>query len=320
VSPQSERNILLAGVGCALALSSLIAGAMQATVRHDSQRTAVACLVARIKAWWVLAATLTAAFLAGNLAVVALFAFVSLACLREFITLTRPPPADRAALLTAFFLVLPAQYYLVWRGWHGWFSIFVPVYVFLVLPVLAALASDTRLFLARVAETQWGVMICVYFLSYIPALLSLHLPGRAAGSRADASAGLAVFLIVVVECSDIMQYVFGKLFGRHAIMPALSPSKTMEGLLGGVACATGLGAGLWWITPFTPGQCAPLALLIVLLGFFGGLVTSAIKRDRRTKDWGHLIPGHGGMIDRADSLCFSAPVFYYLVRYLLGSR
>ena len=316
--------MLLAGVGCALVLSSLIAGAMRVGARPGNQRAEVAGLVARIKSWWVLAAVLVSVFLAGDLAVVALFAFVSLACLREFMTLTQPPPADRAALLTAFFLVLPAQYYLVWRGWHGWFSIFVPVYVFLALPVLAALASDARLFLARIAETQWGVMVCVYFLSYVPALLSLPFPNQAAGSAADASmnrsAGLAVFLIMVVECSDIMQYVFGKLFGRRAITPALSPAKTLEGFVGGGACATSLGAGLWRITPFTPWQSAALALLIVLTGFFGGLVMSAIKRDRGTKDWGHLIPGHGGMLDRADSLCFAAPVFYHLVRYLLSSR
>lgn len=323
MSAQPERNMLVLGVGCVLAFSSLIGGVTHLSFGHGSRRAAIADLTARIKAWWVMAALLVAAFLGGDLAVVVLFAFVSLASLREFISVTRTRSGDRTALLAAFFLVLPTQYYLVWRGWYGLFAIFIPIYVFLVLPMLAALSADARDFLTRAAETQWAVMTSVYCVSYVPALLNLHLPGQSVlGPSVDASvnrsAGLAVFLIVVTESSDIMQYVFGKLFGRRPIVPAFSPSKTLEGFLGGIACATGMGAGLWWITPFTPWQSAALALLIALLGFHGGVVMSAIKRDRGIKDWGHLIPGHGGMIDRVDSICFAAPVFYHVARYCFG--
>jgi phosphatidate cytidylyltransferase len=76
-----------------------------------------------------------------------------------------------------------------------------------------------------------------------------------------------------------------------------------------------VGMGLFWITPFTVAQAALMSLVIVLMGFFGGLVMSAIKRDRQIKDWGHLIAGHGGFIDRLDSVIFSAPIFFHLTRY-----
>ena len=124
-----------------------------------------------------------------------------------------------------------------------------------------------------------------------------------------------VFLILVVQSSDVLQYVWGKLLGRHKIAPELSPSKTVEGFVGGVASATALGAALWWITPFSPLEAALIAFAITLMGFLGGLVMSAIKRDRGVKDWGAIIEGHGGMLDRLDSVCFSAPVFFHIVRY-----
>ena len=167
-----------------------------------------------------------------------------------------------------------------------------------------------RNFLNRVAETQWALMICVYCASYVPALLMLEIDGYAGRNIL-----LIAFLVIVVQLSDVLQYTWGKLLGRHKVAPRLSPSKTWEGLLGGVASATLIGASLWWITPFSPWQAALMALIITLCGFFGGLVMSAIKRDRGVKDWGHLIAGHGGFIDRLDSVVFSAPIFFHLTRF-----
>ena len=118
-----------------------------------------------------------------------------------------------------------------------------------------------------------------------------------------------------MQSSDVLQYVFGKLFGRRQLAPEVSPSKTVEGLAGGVLCATALGASLWWITPFNLWQAALMSLAITAMGFFGGLVLSAIKRDRGVKDWGNLIEGHGGMLDRLDSVVFAAPIFFHLTRY-----
>jgi phosphatidate cytidylyltransferase len=144
----------------------------------------------------------------------------------------------------------------------------------------------------------------------VPALLYLSIPGYQGGN-----VGLIAFLVVVVQLSDVMQYVCGKLFGRRRIAPGVSPSKTVEGFAGGIGTAVLVGAALWWITPFSPWQAAALALVASLMGFLGGLVMSGIKRDRGVKDWGHLIPGHGGFIDRLDSVIFAAPVFFHLVRY-----
>jgi phosphatidate cytidylyltransferase len=153
-------------------------------------------------------------------------------------------------------------------------------------------------------------MICVYCISHVPALLMLDIPGYA-----GRNAFLLVFLILVVQSSDVLQYVWGKLLGGIQVAPQVSPSKTLEGLAGGVASATLLGASLWWITPFSFLQAAAVSLMIALAGFLGGLVMSAIKRDRGVKDWGTMIEGHGGMLDRLDSVCFSAPIFFHVVRY-----
>ena len=153
-------------------------------------------------------------------------------------------------------------------------------------------------------------MVCVYCVSHAPALLMLDLPGfEGRGAR------LLFFLIVVVQISDVLQYVWGKLLGKHKIAPVVSPSKTWEGFIGGALSATAIGAGLWWLTPYTPRQAALMAFLVVLLGFAGGLTMSAIKRDRGIKDYGALIEGHGGILDRIDSLCFAAPVLFHLTRY-----
>jgi phosphatidate cytidylyltransferase len=213
-------------------------------------------------------------------------------------------------LAAAFFVVLPVQYYLIWIEWYGLYSIFIPVYVFLLLPVIAAVRGDATRFMERIAELQWGLMIAVFCLSHVPALLTLSIPGF--DSRKLLLVG---FFVLVVQASDVLQYVWGKLLGRHPIAPRLSPSKTVEGFFGGVLSATALGAALWWLTPFSPWHAALMALVITVMGFCGGLVMSAIKRDRGVKDWGWMIAGHGGMLDRLDSVIFAAPVFFHLTRY-----
>ena len=209
----------------------------------------------------------------------------------------------------AFYVVLPLQYWLVYIDWYGLYALLIPVYAFLLLPILAIVGGDTTRYLERAAKVQWGLMICVFCIAHVPALLNLHITGYEGRNLL-----LIAFLVIVVQSSDVLQYVWGKLAGRRLIAPRLSPSKTVEGFVGGVASATALGAALWWITPFSPWQAAGLALVANLMGFYGGLVMSAIKRDRGIKDWGHMIEGHGGVLDRLDSVCFAAPVFFHLIR------
>jgi phosphatidate cytidylyltransferase len=305
-----ETRPVFVGLGFVLVLASLIGFVLHLRFRQGPAADVVANLNARIRAWWIMVAIVAGSLLAGRTAVILLFVLISFLALREFVTLAAVRKSDHDALLASFFIALPGQYYLIATGWYGLFCIFIPVYGFLVLPILSALSVDPKNFLARAAETQWGLMICVYCISHVPALLMLEIPGYA-----DRSLLLLVFLIAVVQSSDVLQYVWGKLLGRRKIAPQLSPSKTVEGFLGGVASAVLLGALLSPITPFRPEQAAAMALVITLMGFLGGLVMSAIKRDLGVKDWSQTIQGHGGILDRLDSVCFSAPVFFHLTRY-----
>jgi phosphatidate cytidylyltransferase len=300
--------VLLLGIASALGawLRSRPADAKKAASRVN--------LVERVNAWWVMVAILAVAFLAGSTVTLILFALASFFALREFVTLTPSSPGDRLPLSLSFFLVLPLQFVLIGFERYGLFTIFIPVYAFLLLPSIAALRSDVDDFLSRSAKQQWGLMVTVFCLSHAPALLMLSIPGAAGRD------GLLLFyLLLVVQMSDVMQYVFGKLFGKTKIAPVVSPSKTVEGFVGGGIAAMLIGAAMWWITPFTPLQSAVISAVIVVMGFLGGLTLSAVKRSIGAKDWGVMIEGHGGMLDRMDSICFAAPVFFHIVRFFYAA-
>jgi phosphatidate cytidylyltransferase len=297
-----------------LALASTVAAILARRPADEKKTASRANLVERINAWWVMVAILAIAFLLGPTMTLILFALASFFALREFITLTPSRPGDRLPLSVAFFVIIPAQFVLIGIERYGVFAIFIPVYAFLLLPSLAALRSDIEDFLARTAKQQWGLMVTVYCLSHAPALLMLPLPGERARN-----ALLLFYLLLVVQMSDVMQYVFGKLFGRTKIAPVVSPSKTVEGFIGGGLAATAIGAAMWWITPFTPLESAAISAVIVLMGFLGGLTLSAVKRSLGAKDWGVMIEGHGGILDRTDSICFAAPVFFHIVRYFYST-
>lgn len=310
MTPQQHTFLLAGGIGAVLVFASLIGWILKAKVAAGAPHGVIDNLNARVRAWWLMVAVLSLALLAGKIGVIVLFGFASFIALREYATIAPTRRGDHIGLALAFFLVIPFQYYLIAMDWYGLYSIFIPVYGFLILPTLAALRGDVPNFMQRTATLQWGLMVCVFCISHVPALLTLAIPGYE-----GRNAFLLVFLILVVQSSDVLQYVWGKLLGRTKIAPEVSPSKTVAGFVGGVASATLLGAALWWITPFTPLQAGLIALVVALMGFFGGLVMSAIKRDRGVKDWGAMIEGHGGMLDRLDSVCFSAPVFFHIVRY-----
>jgi phosphatidate cytidylyltransferase len=297
-----------------LAIASGTAALLMRRPADEKQAASRENLVQRINAWWVMVGILAAAFLLGSTVTLILFALASFFALREFITLTPSRPGDRLPLSLAFFLVIPVQFVLIGTGRYGIFAIFIPVYAFLLLPSIAALRSDVEDFLSRSAKQQWGLMVTVYCLSHAPALLMLTI--RSAEGR---SALLLFYLLLIVQMSDVMQYVFGKLFGRTKIAPLVSPSKTVEGFLGGGLAATAIGGAMWWITPFTPLEAATISAVIVLMGFLGGLTLSAVKRSLGAKDWGVMIEGHGGMLDRTDSICFAAPVFFHIVRFFYAT-
>ena len=299
------------GVLGLLAVATVVGQVLRLRAGSDEARRTVENLNARIYAWWAMAAVFGLAIAGGVGGACVLFGLISFLALREMITLTPTRRGDHHTLFWAFFAVVPIQYYAVYVGWYGFYSIFIPVYASLLIAVRSTLTGDYTCYMERVAKIQSAVMICVYAVSHAPAVLTLHPRGMAPGGQWR----LLVFLVVVVQLSDVLQYVWGKLLGRRPIAPHISPNKTWEGFIGGVATATLLAAALYRLTPFGPARAGLIGLVVCIVGFFGGIVMSAIKRDAGVKDFGHLIAGHGGMMDRVDSLSFAAPIFFHVVRY-----
>jgi phosphatidate cytidylyltransferase len=305
--------ILVAGVFVLLCAATLVVRALKN--RDDSSLDAaiLETFRLRVRAWWVLFSVLAAAiFIPGHVAAVLLFGLMSFWALREFITLTPTRPGDHSTLFWVFFLFTPLQFVLVGLGSYGLYSILIPVYAFLFILAWVALAGDYKRFLERTAKIQAGLLICVYCLSYAPALLTLKQPG----SDRDSSA-LLFFFVLMVQLSDAFQYAWSQIPSKHVIAPTINPTKTWEGLLGGAASVTLLGAALYWFTPFPVWMAAGTSLVIALMGLAGGLTMSAIKRDRGVKDYGTLVEGHGGVLDRIDSICFAAPVVFHLAKSYL---
>ncbi len=315
----------------------------------------------RVRAWWILFSTLAAAFLLGHVVTLVLFGLISFWALREFITLTPTRPGDHRTLFWVFFLFTPLQYVLIGLELYGAYFIVIPVYAFLFIPARIALAGDHKRFLERTAKIQTGLLICVYCLSYAPALLTLPLPPVDGSSRAvsadekevklqeppraaDATKStdgkdvkdkqpaakgvpdtggrvrLLFFFMLIVQLGDALQYAWSQVPSKHVIVPSINTTRTWEGLLGGTASVTLIGAVLWWATPFHGGSwwmAAVMSAVISLMGFAGGITMSAIKRDRGVKDFGTLVEGHGGVLDRIDSICFAAPVFFHCTRWWL---
>jgi phosphatidate cytidylyltransferase len=278
--------------------------------RRETVRSTIDTLNARIRAWWKMCTIFGLSILLGRTGALVVFAAISFLAMREYMTLVPTRRGDHRTLFWSFFVIMPLQYYLVGAQRYGLFSILIPVLAFIFVPTSIAIAGDTSNFLERSAKIQFGLMVCVYCLSHAPALLLLNIPGFAGHN-----ARLLLYLGFVDQMNDILQYVWDKLIGQHKIAWRVSPNKTWEGFAGGVVSATGIGAALWWATPFTPLQSAGMSFMICLLGSAGSLVISALKRDIGIKDFGVVIEGQGGILDHVDSLCFAAPIFFHLVRY-----
>ncbi len=302
----------------------LLLGAATAVVRVLKKRddigldpAIIETLRKRINGWWVLCSVLAAALLLGQTVTIILFWLISFWALREFITLTPTRPGDHRSLFWVFFVFTPLQFVLVGLLAYGQqaivlFSVVIPVYAFLFIPARIAMAGDYKRFLERTAKIQAGLLICVYCLSYAPALMTLKMPGGGSGGIR-----LLFFFVVMVQLSDALQYAWAQIPSKHLIVPAISPVRTWEGLLGGTGSVALIGAVLWWATPFPFWLAALMSMVIALVGFAGGITMSAIKRDRGVKDYGTLVEGHSGVLDRLDSLCFAAPVFFHFTRYYL---
>ncbi|MEM7227213.1 MAG: phosphatidate cytidylyltransferase [Planctomycetota bacterium] len=301
---------LLGVVTIALIAGSAIGELMRFTARSDRGRAFGDNLRSRMLSWWIMAAIFIISILIGGTTTVILFALSSFLAFREFITLSATRRGDHRALFWAFFVIIPLQYIFVARANHEMFTILIPVFAFLMIPARIAAAGDTGEFVGRMSRIQWGLMVCVYFVSHVPALLTLEIAGYD-GSNAI----LLFFFILIVQMNDVMQYVVGSLIGRTPIAPTVSPNKTVEGMIGGVVSSAAIGAALAWATPFSVIPAACLAMAIAWMGFLGDIKMSAVKRDIGVKDYAATLPGHGGVLDRLDSLTFAAPLFFHVVRY-----
>ncbi len=301
LAPTGRMAILILGL-------LLLASAVLATLRRARPGTDWSELGARLRSWWIMTGLFFAALALTDRVTLLFFAVLSFLALKEYVTLLDFRRADHAALVLAFAAV-PLQYLWIALGSEALFALFIPVCVFLALPAYLALSGEPGGFLASTSRIQWGLMAFVFGLSHLGYLLTL--PGR--GPVRGPS--LVLFLVFVVELSDVLQYVWGKLAGRHPILPRVSPNKTWEGFLGGVACASLAGTAVGFLTPFSRLEALGVSLLLTTAGFVGGALMSACKRDLGVKDFGHLIPGHGGVLDRVDSLCYAGPIFAYYVRH-----
>ncbi|MFT6985931.1 MAG: phosphatidate cytidylyltransferase [Psychromonas sp.] len=265
----------------------------------------------RIRSWWVMIAIIFTALLSGHTLSMIFFAFLSFLALKEFLSIVPMRQTDRRVIFWAY-LSIPLQYYWVAIGWYGMFIIFIPVYVFLFLPMRMVLTGDTKGFIRSAGIVHWATMLTVFSISHIAYLLVLPEKNSQAGII-----GPVLFLLFMTQFNDVCQYIWGKMLGKHKIIPKVSPNKTWEGFIGGLITITlcsGFIAPI--LTPLNFYQGIIAGVLIGISGFIGDVVISSVKRDLQIKDSGHLIPGHGGILDRLDSLTYTAPLFFHYLYYI----
>lgn len=268
-------------------------------------------LKARTKSWWIMATIFVGATtINSNISYVAI-GMLSFVAFRELYSVLGFRESDRRAIFWAF-VAIPIQYYLAYIGWYGAFIIFIPIVMFLFLPLRLVLKGNTDGILKSMSSLQWVLMLTVFGISHMAYLLSLpEIKGFSSGGR-----GLLLFLVFLTEINDVMQFTWGKLLGKNKIIPKVSPNKTWEGFIGGLISTTIIGYFLSFLTPLSTPHVLFVSFMIALSGFFGDIVMSSIKRDIGVKDLGTSIPGHGGILDRIDSLAYTAPVFFHIVYYI----
>jgi phosphatidate cytidylyltransferase len=268
-----------------------------------------------LRAVWVGAVLFWLAWVAGTFVSTLLFGVISFLALREFVTLTHTRRGDHRSLLLAFFIVLPLQYAIVATRQFDLFTVFIPVYVFLAIPVVSALGNDPQRFLERTAKIQWGIMVCVYGMSHAPALLLLDLP-----DYADRGAFLVLYLVAVVAIAQIVQEIASRRLRRRPVARAISRSFSWRAWLAGALAAALAGGLLYWAMPFKPWEAVMLGFAAGGSGTLGEFVMKALKRDAGVRSWGGKasVTGAVGLLDRVAPLCFAAPVFFHSVRWYFG--
>jgi phosphatidate cytidylyltransferase len=307
--------VLLFGLLSAVSVYALTAS-LRERPEDDPRVAALKEFNGVLRTSWVMATVFWVGWALGETVATVLFGFVAFFALREFITLSPTRQGDHRSLVLAFFVVLPIQFSLVITQHFDLVTVFIPVYVFLAIPVVSALANDPERFLERNAKLQWGIMVCVYGISHVPALLLLKFP-----NYQGKQAFLVFFLVFVVQSCMLVQYLVDNKLKRAPIAPKISQSFNWTGWLIAVVVASLAGGLMSALTPFKPAQAVAMALIACVAGSLGHLVMKALKRDRGIANWGSegkSVTGASGLLDRVDALCFAAPVFFHSVRWYFG--
>ena len=327
--------ILLAIVLAALSIASVVGFILARREKIGVESALVHRFNHKLKVWWMMVVIFALGFLLYRIGIVILFGFVSFWALREFITMTPTRRGDHRSLFWVFFIFTPLQYILIALGsdppsflggaqkidYYDFYSIMIPVYASLFIPARAAIAGDYKRFLERSAKIQFGLLICVYSLSYAPALLDLKFtstvrPPMSAPEQWQGSPGsVLVFFVLIAQLASVFERGWGYLAGRHVIAEKINASRTWEGFLGSMVTTGIVAALLAWATPFHWWEAGILGAVVTVMACAGTMTMSAIKRDRGVTDTGTLVQGHAGILDQIDNMCFAAPVFYHLTRF-----
>ncbi|AYO23885.1 phosphatidate cytidylyltransferase [Vibrio owensii] len=265
----------------------------------------------RIRSWWWMVGIVFITLALPTSYTLVFVAFLSFMAFKEFLSIVPTRLTDRRVIFWAY-LSIPFQYYWLSIEWYGMYIIFIPVYMFLYLPMVAVIIGDTKGFIRSAGIIHWALMLTVFCVSHMAYLLVLPSKNPSAGSM-----GMLLFLLVSTQFNDVCQYVWGKAFGKHKIVPKVSPNKTWQGFLGGALTTIIVSYFMApYLTPLTASQGLVAGIIIAFSGFIGDLVISSVKRDLKIKDTSLFIPGHGGILDRIDSLMFTAPLFFHYIYYL----
>ena len=295
----------------AIVVLLLVATAIVAFMRRGDSADRHAELASRVRSWWVLVIVFAIAISFRRSVAIAFFAILSFLALKEYFSLIPTRRADRRVLFWAY-LCVPLQYLWIGMHWYNLFLIFIPVWAFLWIAMLMVVRGETKDFLRAAGTIHWGLMTMVFGLSHLAYLLVLP-DGKAVAAH---GAALLLFVVLLTELNDVAQYVWGRTLGRRKIIESVSPKKTVEGLVGGALTTTVIAFFLApYLTPLTPGDRVAVGLMIGFGGFLGDVTISAVKRDIGVKDSGSMIPGHGGILDRIDSLLFTGPLFFHFMAY-----
>lgn len=265
-----------------------------------------AAIGVRIKTWWGMFFIFCLATLFNP--VVSLLSLMALTffALKEYFSMIKTRKADRRLFLWAY-LAIPIQFYWIYIEWYGMFIVFIPLYVFLLLPIPRLINKGTVGFLRSVSSTQWGLMLMVFGLSHL-AYFQFATP--------QYGAGLVLFLVVLTQLNEFVHHLISIYFGKRKVVPTANPNLTWEGFVCAFVVTTGVSFLIYpYLTPLDPTFGVLSGMLISLSGFFGSLTISVLKRDLLIGDDDKFIALKKSYLSRIDSLAYTSPVFFHVIRY-----